>query len=586
MAEYLSDNHPLVEVIDFFAQNLSFEQIITYGYPYVHDVLHLDQSGIYVLEDDQFKLKDSIECEFTIDYFSHKQEFSSIATKFGRILVKELEDYFDADFLESNKICFAIPIISKDKLLAIIFSCNDHVKFEDRGVSDYYFAVNQLMNKAAESALSFDRFNLARQRLDRKVYNLMFINHSTRALMAEKNIEKLYQLGVETVSELSASGITSFGIYDKFRNRIILRGYSDLLNYEDIYFELEVKDHSLNKTIYHIERDYSLLETIFDKAEYFKQIQAEYVILIREEGVVGFVTIAKPVTGKMHSESMLEQIEALTSSIYIAIKNAQYIRTIAHQKESIKVQYDGIVELNNVIKNINSCESISELSEITMKTLHYSFNMKKAMIVINYEEQMLVESTLGFDLPSSEIHIPEKLKEDTYFEAKEDSYQSYLPGLISHIGPNNCLVSTPISVNNMILGYLIIFEIEGLLQPSQVALIENIASSIGPLIHQMHEKDIIQKLYKADQEALFMKKLAEALENRETYYIDFQVYVKWIEKKIFNQVILDDYKNMEVFYFDNYLFYISDKDDFDLRLFDFKLDVEDVESFKNEILSI
>ncbi len=56
-------------------------------------------------------------------------------------------------------------------------------------------------------------------KLDKKIFNLFFINHCSRTLLSELNLEKIYMLCIDIIRELTASSVTSFGLYEDARDK-------------------------------------------------------------------------------------------------------------------------------------------------------------------------------------------------------------------------------------------------------------------------------------------------------------------------------------------------------------------------------
>lgn len=589
------DSGQLLETIDFFAQNLSFEQIISYGYYFIHDMLKLEVSSIYVIDGSEFQLKSQMNGEFKTKSFSNDARMMRIATKFGRVMQKELPQYFDKEFLETEEIKLAMPILVKDQTVGIIFSRNDNIDMTEPELALFFNGINQLINKASESAKNFEQFKDANAALDRKIFNLLFINHSTKALMSEIEIERLYQLCIDVIRELTASSVTSFGLYDKVRQTIVLKGYKDILSFDEYYCEIDLKVdvEKTSKVVYHIEEDYHLLEKIFVNPEEFLNLKAKYVVLLIKDQILGFVTIGETVSSRVYTKELLAQTESLVSSIYIAITNAQYFHTIRMQKEEISKQLEMMNQLNSAIKNINTSDTVDELCHIALQTLALGFGIKKSMIVLKSKEGYLIESVHGFSSEASTFSPNELFKstcyDQTYFEPLVGSSDKFIESaLLNEIGESNCFVSVPLETGEMSVssepqGFLMLFETESALRNSQIVILETLSNSISPTIKQMNERMTVQTHYMPNQENVFIGKLNEAIVNRDDYYTDFTVYFKRIETVPFTEVDLSAYTGMEVQCFSNVVLHIAYNNDFDEDLFEGKLEVFNIESFIEEL---
>lgn len=587
------DCKQLLESVDFFAQNLSFEQIVSYGYQFLHNMLNLKSSAIYVLKEHQFELQYQTNAEFSTGYIEHNGEMKKLATRFGRAMQKELPEYFASKFLEDEDIAFAFPILVKDDTVALIFSKNTELNLEDREFAEFVHGINQLVNKAAENALNFKHFQNANATLDRKVFNLLFINHSTKALMSELDINRLNQLCIDVISELTASSVTSFGLYDPHRNRLILKGYKDIISYSDYYCELLFNPgiETPQQMIYHLKEDYGKLSRIFHNPEVFKTLKAEYVVLIVKKEILGFVTIGENINGKQYSDDLLGQIESLSSSIYIAITNAQYIQKIEVQKQEIKAQVEMLSELNKAIKNINSSESVEELLHITLQTIHYGFGVEKAMILLTEKGELTQYQSLGFDA-NDQLKLTEtfynRCKDQVFFEPLSIDLKTYVDtGSALAIGDSNCMVSVPLLVDQLTddvepLGYLMVYKTKTKLHQGQIVVLDAIGNSISPILKQLKTFDKMKESLVENKEYAFLQKLKDAFFNREHYYTDFDIYYKRYEYIPFVDKDLSAFDGFEVYDLGTLVLHIA-YDSIEGNLFDGKITVFDEAEFLEEI---
>ncbi len=593
----MSDYNTLMKSIDFFSQNLSFEQIMTYGYTYIHNALELKHSAIYVIEENSLKLNSQIACTFKTQNIPYDNQLKRIATRLGRTLQKELPEYFSDDFINGESVCFGIPIIVRDDLVGIIFS-KDDINLENHETATFYNGMNQLINKACESAINFKKFQNTNAELDRKIYNLLFINHSTKALMAEINIDKLYNLCIDVVREITASAVTSFGLYDEIRESIVLKGYSDIISFSEYYTEIKLRDknESINKVCYNVKEDFEELGKIFECPEKFIALKAEYVVLIVKDEIIGFVTIGEPVSGKKCSRELLKQIESLASSIYIAITNAQYINTIEKQEKEVKSQLESLKQLGNAIKNINSCNDVNEVCTIALQSLAFDFDIKKSLLILNEKGTYRVYASIGIDIDQEEFVITDKFRSDcftsTYYEGLSGVYSKYVSSdLIAHIEDSNCFVSIPllideISTSNEPLGYIIAFDTDGLLTNSKILLMETLASSISPIIKHLGEKEILRKHFIPNEEVKFLEHIESAIKNRDEFYTDFSVLYKRVPKLPFEVLETDEYESLKLFHFSNILLHISYDDKINKSLFDGEIVISELDEIYEEIKSI
>lgn len=584
----------LLEAIDFFAQNLSFEQITSYGYQFIHHMIGLNTSAIFVLEDGMYQLKHSIEGKFNQQSFIYDDRMHLLASKFGRATKSELKTYFDYDFIEEEGVTFAFPILVKNKTYAVIFAQSDSIDMENPDVASAIHGINQMVNKAAENAINFKEYKHANAELDKKIFNLLFINHSTKAFMSQLDLNKLYELCIDVISEITASTVTSFALSDPNSNKLALFGYKDILTYQNFYTEFETieQDKKVNQIIYSVEKDMDKLKNIFKSPEKFLKLQAEYIILIVKEQVIGFVSIGKNVSGEPYSKALLNQIESLTASIYIAISNAQYVQKINQQKDRISCQLETLEAINKTTKTINSCESVEELIHITLRSINLSFDFEKVLIAIQNKDKLYTADTLGIDY-SGEIEFTENFsdqKKDIYFDAIANSGHQFISDRLSQaVGEHNCFISIPLIADNneesLPLGYVLAFQSKTPLKRRQIIALDTISNSIAPILKQLMDKEEMQKKLIINEQYEFFNRLNEAILHRDEYFLDFTVYFKKLDLLPFETFDPSLYGDLKVFVIRDLLLHISTSD-VDESLFDGHLSVFDQDSFIEEIRHI
>lgn len=82
-----------------------------------------------------------------------------------------------------------------------------------------------------------DYKKLARN-IDKELFQQFSINQTTKILLAETDIEKLYSLCIDVVRELTSSSVTALILYDSIRNKFIVKGYSDIINFRIIIMNM------------------------------------------------------------------------------------------------------------------------------------------------------------------------------------------------------------------------------------------------------------------------------------------------------------------------------------------------------------
>jgi len=586
----------LLNSIDFFSQSLHLEQLTYYGYEFVHQNLGLKSSALFILEGDQYILKQHKEYNHDTYALDNESKMKTIATLFGRIITHDFDSYFEADFIEAFNLKMVIPLIVKDRLVGFIASDGKEDGDFSEDEMQVAGAMMQLMNTAYGNALNFSELEVKNYELDKKIFNLFFINHCSRTLLSELNLEKIYMLCIDIIRELTASSVTSFGLYEEARDKIVIRGYKDILSFKNFYTELQLVKEipKIDQVVYHIEKDRDKLNTIFENPQEFDQLEAEYVVLLVKDKIIGFVTIGKPVSEREYDATLFELIESVATSIYISITNASLFDKLNKQTEIINKKYRVLTRLNRVIKNINSCESLAELATITMQNLELGYGISKGFVALLDDKGFKVYGDINLPHLMSEYvtftdELMETASEETYFEFSAANIKNYFPGFDEANHPDaNCFVVSPIRIDNMsiendgLLGFVVMLETKEALKQEEIILIDTMSNSIAPIIHQMELANYVQESYKLDDEKAFIEDLKEKLKAREEYFLDFKVYYKEIVKKPFKSVDLSMFEGLNYRYFDDYVFLVTEQE-VDESLFDGTMMISDLEDFYEQI---
>lgn len=591
------DNYgKLLEAIDFFSQSLHLEQLSYYGFEMVHQILNLDKSCLFIREKNQYELK--LQKNYGIDQWTipETHRLRQVATLFGRIMTSEQQDYFSAPDLEKFSAAIVIPLIIKDQMVGFIFS-------NGRVAGDFTAerlilagALMQLMNRAYENATNFLELESKNYELDKKIFNLFFINHCSRTLLSELNLDKIYGICIDIIRELTSSSVTSFGLYDETRDRILIKGYQDILTFKSFYGEFQLKKDAPipQRIVYHVERDRDELARFFEDVESLRQLKAEYLVMLVKDHILGFVSIGAPVSDRVYDATLFELIETIATSIYISVVNAQFFERINQQNESIRKKYETMQRFNRIIRNINSCESLDELCGIAMQSLEVGYGVKKAFLCIYREGRLEVMGAIGMPHING-IAITtgpglEELKEKGIcYEYSSTNIQMYFPEYEpERHGDSNCLIVAPISIDRMALGenstlgYFVVFETESALKEEEILLLETLSNSVAPIIYQMKETTRILSRYTEDSEQLLLEAVEEKLRSREQYYIDFRIWYAAIPRIPFEKPDLSRFSEYTGFLVGD-LYLCPLEDDIEAIGFDGEFVIEDISDFLDKV---
>ncbi len=571
----------LIQAIDFFTQKFDVNQLANYAFDFANEILTLNSSALFINQGDSFNLVKSRNYSIKSYSIPNTEKLQRIATFYGSILKSNFDTYFNASDIKVFDTQLIIPLIIQDLLYGFIVSNGKAVELIDEDDLIISKALMQLINNSLENSKNFSDLQQTNKRLDQKIFNLFSINQSSRMLLSELDLRKLYSLSIDIFSELTSSKITSFGLYDEILNRVVIKGYKNVYSSEKQYheFELVSREYKGYKLVYNYKSDFEELSKLFVNCKDFKKLEAEYIILIVKKDILGFVTISKSVNDRSYDEGLFELIESLAASTYISFTNAIFFQEITRQKSIIEQKLSVLTKLNSLIKNINSCVDIDELCDVTIKTLKYGFGIKKAFIALKNKDEYIIRQCIGFEPPSSVLCYNEawgdlansevlsiytKLMNSTYFDE----------AFLESVGETNCLVISPITVanedidgNSGALGYIVVLHTRESLREEEVLLVDTISNSIAPIINNMNYIEHIKQEYILDPRAAFIKQLHAKFDNRINFLIDFYLYYKRIEQKPFCEQDISAYDGSDSFYFDGYLFVLSeielDEKDFD-----------------------
>lgn len=562
----------LLQAIDFFTQKFNIQQISQYAFEFTNEILTLNASALFLLEGNNFVLKKTR--QYGINYFTipNTDKIQRIATLFGDIITSNFDHFFEPEDISVFRARLIIPLIIKDQVYGFIIS--DGKAMNGFNEDDYTMSrtLMRLFNNALSNSTNFAELQDANKELDQKIFNLFSINQSSKILLSELNLSRLYSLSIDIFSELTSSKITALGIYDDIRDRIVIRGYRNVFSNMNYCGEFELRDgqYSSYKIVFHYERDREELERIFVNYEEFKNLESEYIILIVKDKVLGFVTLSKPVNERPYDEALFELIESLSSSTYISLTNALLFKEVTRQKQIIEQKFNVLSKLNKLIKNINNCETIDDLCDLTIKTLHYGFGIRKACIALQGRNGYEIKNATGFTPKNKMLEVGSKWESvpasGMFYRFTNASNSDYFgQSLLEAVGDCNCLIISPLHTDNISiyeesrpLGYIVVFQTPESLKEEEVLLLDTISISIAPVISHMQALENTRSEYIANERELFIKGFNNKVYSKQKYAIDFWVYYKSIVKRPFEDADLTPYIRYESYYFDNMLFVLSE----------------------------
>ena len=587
----------LLQAIDFFTQKFTLDQSSEYAFNFANQILTLHSSALFIRKGDEYVQKLTHNYDIYNVIIPASQNLEDIAKFYGNVIRSRFDNFFDKDIIEKYDINIVIPLMIHDYVYGFIIS---NKKAGNGFNEDDYLLSNALMrliNNAMENSKLFSDLQETNKKLDRKIFNLFSIHHCSKVLFSELNLEVLYSLATDIFSEVTSSKITSFGLYDEISDKVIIRGYKNVTDYSKCYceYQLHNRDYSGNKIVFHVRNDIDIIKKIFINWEDFDKVQADYIILIVNNGIQGFVTISQPTNESVYDESLFELIESLATSTCLSLTNAILFQQVSRQKEIIEHKFNILSKLNKLIKNINNCTDITELCMITLKTLNISFGIQKAFIALLDENyKLLIKDQIGFDISQPNIEYGDAWQEigynGTFFNYSHEANDKYFDhDLLEKVGLSNCLIISPITIEGLrlsdsspILGYIVVLETAKSLREEEILLIDTISSNIAAVVNHMNTVDRIKKEYVVNQAEAFMNALKRKIFAKDHYYINFNIYYKRITKQLFVEPDLSEYSEYEYYYFDNILFVLSEQDIVE-KVFDGAFQIQNQDEFYDRI---
>lgn len=586
----------LLEAIDFFSQKFNTEQLSSFAIDFASKLLGINKLCLFTMKKDRFEAVKKIGYDFSDYEIKDSERLQHIATFYGSIMTIGFEMYFEEKDIKTLNMGFVFPLIIQDHLLGFLVSTPEataHLEEEEIALAR---ALMQIINNSLENSYNYVKLSEKKKKLDREVFNLFSINQSSKALLSVLNLDSLYQLSIDIFSELTSSGVTSFGLYDEINDAIILRGYKNVHSKKSIVLNFRLKQRSYDsyKIVFHKERDREKLEEIFENFEDFNLLDAEYVVLIVKETILGFVTLGKTINDTEYDESVFELIESLASATYISFKNAIYFNEINRQKALAEEKFKTLIKLNKLMKNLNSCETIEELCELACSTIDVGFGIKKALLAVYEEnETCQIKSEVGFEPRNRELKINDVLRQELLkgpvIEFIEADIRKYFEEeLIEDLKDINCLVISPISMmidslgEHQSLGYIMVFETPDILKEEEVLLLDTISKSIAPTLYHMQERDRVKQNYMVDEKQAFITALEKRFTDMGNYDTRFYLYGKRLKSSAFEEIDLDDFVFFEKYYFEGMLIVLSD---YPIEGFEFAVSLEpkDMEEVKKAL---
>ncbi|MBN2899857.1 MAG: hypothetical protein JXO44_13900 [Clostridia bacterium] len=517
----------LMNTIDFFSQRLHNEQIVHYGFRIFEELTVPIRAAIYTLDEREglFKPQHSIGYEAPLPTVEFREIYNEIARKNGFLLehLEIQERYFENTFLDQQEVEVILPLIIGDHLYGFIIAKENN---ENKGIKDREFLNRfiDLLNLSLEKSEDFECTTRMKKEIDKRKFNLDTLAHTIKILMSTLDQKYIVKMCLDVVRELTASAVTSIALETR-PDYLTLMGYKDILNHKEYLLNLELKGGAQpSKVIYHVRDDREAIAEIFNDPKVLEQLEAEYVVLLVKEKIIGCITIGQPVSGVAYDDQLLVQIKTLASMMYIAVTNSKQYMQLEAERNKISMQLDGLKHLNRSIGIINEADSLEELCSHVMDTFQYGFGVEEGFVWIQKDGLSCYKSVTDESAALSDQAI-EYLKTVT-----EPVVEYTMPENHALTRQDaNCLVCFPIlqrDYMNTCLGYLVISQTGSPLTETQYTIFEALANSIAPVVKQNLIVEHYQSAYVKKPETQLKEIFEQYQREAEDYDIPCHIYAK------------------------------------------------------------
>jgi len=585
----------LVQAIDFFSQKLVFEQIVDAAFDFINELLLVDRSAIYVLENNTYVAKKDKGYSETLDNIEVTTNLKNLATFYGNILYEreKIVKFFEPSVIDSLEINAIVPLIIESNLYGFIVFHNENFGEDDFIISE---ALMRLINNALEDYNRYERLTKVKLELDEKIFNLFAINQSSKVLLSDLRMDVLYSISVDVFSELTHSKITGFVLYDERSERYTLKSFKDVFyKTKDIFIRLVLSSPNNinpNKIILDLrnEKDCEYFNRLFyevgaQASTQLEQLEANFVVLLlKNNKIMGFVTLSDTVTNSEYSDGIFELIESLAASTYTALSNAKLFEVVNEQKTLMQKKLDKLISLNYLTRNISSSIRTDTLLEITTKTLQISFNVDKGAFCLYKKDVNKFEfsATINIDLCKNKTITPNQnwkrvFEGDCVYAVGQTNIADYIgEEYVDIIDNAQGVLIIPVYMDMMeieLLGAIVIFKYNDLQLDNEenMLIIDTIAGNIAPVLNNLLVIQMQQRFMLPNFIELFKKDLKDEIKAAIDYSINLSVVqIEDDREFIFkgNSVIeslKENFKNVYPFSYNN-IFIIENDDEIEAKI--------------------
>lgn len=497
----------ILEAISFFSNRLTYEQITHAAFDFVNELLTVNKSVLYLLENDQYEKVKTRNLPHAPDAIPMNAKLRDFALYVGNVVSgrKSLESYFAPDILEKTDASVMIPLIVGHRLSGfMLMSGRVTSPFNENDITVSETLMN-LFNNALESSNRLEELQTANRELDEKIFSLFAINQSAKAMLTEHRLDELNHLAVDVFSELTLSANTSFFLYDQKSEKYALKAYRDVFQTDRkmpaIYLTLRPEAEIMpDRQILDADdkKDQDYFASLFaEGVEPLSVLKAKYIVFIFGKGseLLGFVTLGRTISGADYKKATFELVDSLASYTYIALSNAMLIQVVNDQKQLLELKLNRLMTLNQLIKNINSAQNSKQLINLAMETLAVSLGVENGLIALYRPEdrQLVVSAASNASMCGAVIPLTPRLEPllrgKTIFESDATLVSEYIGSEAGNALTDKAgLLAVPMFLDLCeirLIGAIFIFQTRKSLlsEEENILTFETVANHMAPLIN-------------------------------------------------------------------------------------------------------
>ncbi|PKM95666.1 MAG: hypothetical protein CVU84_02355 [Firmicutes bacterium HGW-Firmicutes-1] len=533
----------IISAIEFFSQRFELDQLMTYAFEFCNDLLLPNQMVLYFKNESSYSIFKSMGYDetFSFEYNDHYNQI--VYFHAGLIYEKQILSLLPKEINDLFKPDFCIPLIMDKSFFGLIAVKRSESKPFDSADEEVASALMNLYSTAFTNYSSYKALETTKIQLDEKIFNLFAMNHSTKALLSELSLPSLCELAIGVFSELTQSNNTTFFIKDPISENYKLMSYKNVLIYNQ---KLEItlfpnSNHVASLPVLIDMNDKKstdlFINNFFNGEDIISKINPEYIVLLKKSSqLVGFVTLGAKVNDTVYDNSIFELVESLASATYIAINNVFYIEVIERQKKLVSNKLNDLLNLNMLMKNMNSAQTHDQVISLVMNTLNVSFGIEMGFFALfDYKKQAFTISN-KINIRDTDEQIQMRFSFLPLFDGEpilvyeEDKIVDFLPDAIidAFIKPGAGLVMIPVYIKGVdiqLIGFFALLRSRTKIFITEESLVsfDAIATHIAPVIHQLQYAERIKQTYQPDYSYMFLDHLQLQLDEAVDFSLNLYI---------------------------------------------------------------